>query len=160
MTTRDTRPVWVTALDVAAAPRRTIYPPPFAARVAGRERRRLGDVFGLRNFGVNLTRLEPGAQSALRHRHTVQDEFVYIVEGTPTLVTDDGEVELQPGSCAGFAARGSAHHLVNRSGRDVLYLEVGDRLPGDSAEYPDDDLAATQAPDGTWRVTHRDGTAY
>ena len=130
----DGRPV---ALDAAAVPPRakaSNYPEPYASRMQGREKRPLGDPFGLTRFGVNLTRLKPGAMSALRHAHSAQDEFVYVLEGTPTLVTDDGETPLAPGRCAGFpAGTGNGHHLVNRSPHDVVYLEVGDRSPGDSA---------------------------
>src|SRR4051812_2352149 len=130
-------PSAVVALDVVPRAKRTNYPEPFASRMAGREKRMLGDVFGLQSFGVNLTRLAPGGSSALRHTHTKQDEFVYILEGKPVLVTDDGEVELTAGMCAGFrAGDGNAHHLVNRGSEDVLYLEVGDRMPGDAAIYP------------------------
>jgi uncharacterized cupin superfamily protein len=149
------------ALDAPARTKPSNYPEPFAARVAGREKRPLGDLFGLTNFGVNLTRLAPGGISALRHAHSRQDEFVYILEGAPTLVTDSGETALEPGMCAGFkAGSGDAHHLVNRSNRDVLYLEVGDRTPGDSCTYPDDDLVAGLGPDGRWRFTRKDGTPY
>jgi uncharacterized cupin superfamily protein len=128
--------------------------------MAGRVKHPLGDLFGLTNFGVNLTRLAPGAVSALHHRHTKQDEFVYIVEGEPTLVADVGETPLAPGMCAGFAAGGTAHHLHNRSGRDVVYLEVGDRSAGDAASYPDDDIAAALGVDGRWVFTRKDGTPY
>lgn len=151
------------ALEASAVPPRakaTIYPPEFASRVAGREKRALGDRFGLKAFGVNLTRLAPGAQSALRHRHTRQEEFLYVLEGEPTLITDAGELQLRPGMCAGFAPGGPAHHLVNRSGRDAVLLEVGNRVQGDGATYPDDDLDVTMAPDGSWRVAHKDGTPY
>ena len=137
------------------------YPEPFASRMAGREKRPLGEPFGLRNFGVNLTRLAPGAVSALRHAHSRQDEFVYVLEGRPTLVTDEGETVLEPGMCAGFrAGTGDAHHLVNRSAQDVVYLEVGDRSAGDQGTYPDDDLQAVLGPDGGWRFTRKDGTPY
>jgi uncharacterized cupin superfamily protein len=128
--------------------------------MAGREKRPLGELFGLTNFGVNLTRLAPGAVSALRHRHSRQDEFVYVLEGEPTLVTDAGEMPLGPGMCAGFPAGGPAHMLANRSGRDVVYLEVGDRTPADRVEYPDDDIAAALAPDGRWYFVRKDGTPY
>ena len=149
------------ALDAPPRAKASSYPEPFAARVAGREKRPLGDLFGLTNFGVNLTRLAPGAMSALRHAHSRQDEFVYILEGAPTLVTDGGETALEPGMCAGFkAGSGDAHHLVNRTKHDVLYLEVGDRTPGDSGTYPDDDLVAGLGPDGRWRFTRKDGTPY
>ncbi|HVH01981.1 MAG TPA: cupin domain-containing protein [Amaricoccus sp.] len=152
----------ILALRAAAAPARakpSNYPEPFASRMGKRLKHPLGDLFGLRNFGVNLTRLLPGGESALLHRHSRQDEFVYVLEGRPTLVTDRGEVELEPGMCAGFAAAGVAHHLVNRTGADAVYLEIGDRTPGDAGSYPEDDLAAVLGPEG-WRFTHRDGTPY
>lgn len=161
---RDTaRPVLPAAVRAAEAPVRakpSVYPPMFAARMAGREKRPLGDLFGLTQFGVNLTRLAPGASSALRHSHTTQDEFVYILEGRPTLHTDAGEQVLEPGMCAGFkCATGDAHRLINRSAADVVYLEIGSRTPGDAATYPDDDLAAHLV-GGAWVFTRKDGTPY
>lgn len=156
----DERPPALRALDVAPRAKPSTYPEPFFSRMAGREKRQLGDVFGLGNFGVNLTRLAPGGESALLHRHTRQDEFVYILEGTPTLVTEEGETELAPGMCAGFPAGGSAHQLVNRTAADVLYLEIGDRTPGDAASYPRDDIQANLGPDGQWQFSHKDGSPY
>ena len=153
-----------TAIDAAEAPpraRQTNYPEPFASRMAGREKRPLGELFGLSNFGINLTRLAPGAASALRHAHSKQDELVYILEGEPTLVTDRRETPLRPGMCAGFrAGTGNAHHLVNRTASAVVFLEVGDRSAGDAASYPDDDLEAQLGADGRWRFIHKDGTPY
>lgn len=154
------RPIAVAA---EAAPKVTSsgYPAPFLPRIRGRTKQRLGNLFGLTNFGVNLTRLAPGAQSALRHSHMRQDEFVYVLEGTAVLRTNGGEVVLSPGMCAGFAAgNGDAHHLVNRSGADVVYLEIGDRSPGDFVDYPDDDLRVHMSPEGGWRFEHKDGTPY
>lgn len=149
------------ALDAPARTKPSNYPEPFASRMKGRKKRPLGDLFGLQNFGVNLTRLAPGAISALRHAHSRQDEFVYILEGHPTLVTDEGETVLSPGMCAGFkAGTGNGHHLLNRSASDVLYLEVGDRSPGDEGTYPDDDLKAVMGQDGRWGFTRKDGKAY
>jgi uncharacterized cupin superfamily protein len=148
------------ATEIPPRPKKTIYPDVFAARVQGREKRALGDFFELQNFGVNLTRLAPGSESALRHSHEKQDEFVYILEGTPTLVTNAGEQELKPGMCGGFrAGTGDAHHLVNHSSSEVLYLEIGDRTPGESVAYPDDDLKLDLA-EGGWRVSKKDGSAY
>ena len=153
-------PTAAMAAEVPPRIAKTIYPEPFASRVAGREKRVLGDLFGLRNFGVNLTRLAPGAMSALRHAHEKQDEFVYVLEGTPTLRTNEGAMLLSPGMCAGFrAGTGDAHHLVNESATDVVYLEIGDRTPGDSAVWPDDDLQAMEI-DGKRRMAHRDGRPY
>lgn len=153
-------PLAVHAAEAALRLKPSNYPEPFFSRMGKREKRPLGDLFGLKNFGVNLTRLRPGGESALLHRHSRQDEFVYVLEGRPTLVTDVGEVQLEPGMCAGFAAGGVAHQLVNRTAADVVYLEIGDRTPGDSADYPADDIAAALGGDGKWIFTHKDGTAY
>jgi uncharacterized cupin superfamily protein len=152
--------VAIAAAEVPPQARKTNYPEPFASRVAGRDKRRLGDVFGLANFGVNLTRLAPGAVSALRHFHGKQDEFVYILEGTPVLITNAGETRLKPGDCAGFkSGSGDAHHLVNRGTGDVLYLEIGDRSADDEVVYPDDDLELAPF-EGKRRFQHKDGTPY
>jgi uncharacterized cupin superfamily protein len=151
------------AVEAAAASARTKpsnYPEPFFSRMSRREKRPLGDMFGLKNFGVNLTTLHPGGESALLHRHSMQDEFIYVLEGSPTLVTDQGEVPLSPGMCAGFPAQGLAHQLVNRTNEVVTYLEIGDRTPGDEGTYPADDLKAMLKPDGTWEFTHKDGRNY
>lgn len=151
-------PSAIAAADVAARTS-TSYPPVYAARVAGRRKQALADIFGIGHFGVNRTTLPPGSQSSLRHRHAVQDEFVYVLEGELVLIDDCGETVLRPGMCAGFAHGGAAHHLVNRSAADAVYLEIGDRLPGDSADYPDDDLCAE--PDGMgWRYTRKNGEPY
>lgn len=149
------------ALTAMEAPGRssTNYPLEFADRVAGRFKRPLGDKFGLAGFGVNLTTLAPGSHSSVRHRHTVQDEFVFVVNGQVALVHDDGEDVLSAGMCVGFPAGGTAHMLVNRSDAPTTYLEIGDRRSGDSAEYPDDDLAAVAIADG-WKFTHKDGRPY
>ncbi|MEX1034947.1 MAG: cupin domain-containing protein [Sneathiella sp.] len=152
--------VAVRAVDVAPRVKPSNYPEPFFSRMKGREKRQLGDVFGLKNFGVNLTRLAPGGESALLHRHSKQDEFIYILEGSPTLVTETEEVKLGPGYCAGFPAKGAAHQLVNRTKAAVLYLEVGDRTPGDEGSYPKDDLKAVLGPDGKWLFTQKDGRPY
>lgn len=154
------RPVAVVAADVPPRTTPSNYPEPFASRMRGREKRALGNLFGLTNFGVNLTTLAPGAVSALRHAHTKQDEFLYILEGHPVLVTDAGETHLAPGMCAGFpAGTGDAHHLTNPTDQPVTYLEVGDRTPGDAGSYPDDDLVAVLDA-GRWRFRHKDGTPY
>ena len=126
----------------------------------GRVKHPLGDLFGLMNFGVNLTRLAPNGISALRHAHSKQDEFIYILQGRPTLHTDEGRTQLAPGMCAGFkAGTGNGHNLINETAEEVVYLEIGDRTPGDSATYPDDDLQATFV-EGNWQFTHKDGKSY
>ena len=154
------KPIAVNADAVPPRTKPSNYPEPFFSRMLKREKRQLGDVFGLKNFGVNLTRLMPGGESALLHRHSRQDEFIYILEGEPTLVTETREVKLSPGMCAGFPAAGEAHQLVNRSSQDVLYLEVGDRTPGDEGSYPKDDIQAVLGTDGKWVFTHKDGRPY
>ena len=153
-------PAAVLASEAPLRAKQTNYPEPFASRMAGRAKRPLGDLFGLANFGVNLTRLTPGAVSALRHAHSKQDEFVYILQGHPTLHIDEGRTRLAPGMCAGFkAGTGNGHHLINETNEDVVYLEVGDRTAGDEGSYPDDDLKA-QMVDGKWRFVHKDGSPY
>jgi uncharacterized cupin superfamily protein len=151
------------AIVASSAPLRTkqsSYPEPFLSRMKRREKRPLGDLFGLKNFGVNLTTISPGGESALLHRHSRQDEFVYILQGEPTLVTEEGETYLAPGMCVGFPAQGAAHQLVNRTTSPVTFLEVGDRSAGDECSYPRDDLRATLGPEGKWIFTHKDGQPY
>ena len=153
-------PIAVSAAEVSVRSKPSAYPEPFASRMAGREKRPLGDFFGLRNFGVNLTRLDPSSVSALRHAHSKQDEFVYILRGRPTLHTDEGRAQLSPGMCAGFkAGTGNGHCLVNETTEEVVYLEIGDRTPGDEGSYPDDDLKALLV-EGKWKFAHKDGTPY
>jgi len=154
-------PIAVDSADPRWPLRPSAYPPPFAARVAGRAKRPLGDLFGLTRFGVNITRIRPGSESALRHAHSAQDEFVYILSGHPVLITGAGETPLAPGMCAGFkAGSGDAHHLVNRTAEDVVFLEVGDRTEGDDVVYPDDDMAAHLAPDGRRAFTRKNGSPF
>ncbi len=153
----------VAAINAHAAPPRTKpsnYPEPFASMMAGRTKRPIGDLYGLTNFGVNLTRLAPGAISALFHRHTRQDELVYVVEGRPTLVTEGGRQTLEPGMVFGFKAGGTAHQLINETAVDVVLLEVGDRTTGDEVVYPRDDIEAVMSPEGKWQFAHKDGTPY
>lgn len=148
-------------IDVASLPLQlgTFYPPPYDQPCRARERRRLGDAAGLTQFGVNLLRLPPGAWSSQRHWHTKEDEFTFVVQGEVVLVTDAGEEVLKAGDCAGFpAGEHNGHHLQNRSDKDALLLEVGSRISGDGAHYPDIDLVF-QPGEGVI-YTHRDGTPY
>ncbi|WP_428609480.1 cupin domain-containing protein [Sedimenticola sp.] len=150
----------IMAVDVPMRTKPSVYPEPFASRMAGRDKHQLGDFFGLVNFGVNLTHLAPGAVSALRHSHSKQDEFIYILQGQPTLHSNAGKTRLQPGMCAGFkAGANNASNLINETEEEVIYLEIGDRTPGDEAFYPDDDIQAAMI-EGGWRFTHKDGTPY
>jgi uncharacterized cupin superfamily protein len=141
--------------------RHTNYPDEFKSMVAGRIRQRLGNFAKLNNFGVNLVKLEPGSYSTLRHWHSHQDEFIYVLEGELTLITDAGAEILTPGIAAGFpAGEANGHHLVNRSSTVAIYLEVGDRTPNDQATYPDvENLITLPSPDGKSRkFAHKDGT--
>jgi uncharacterized cupin superfamily protein len=149
-------------IDIASLPldTRTAYPKPFDRMVVGRERKRLGNAAGLDQFGVNLTRLKPGAASAQRHWHEKEDEFVYVVEGELVLVEDDGECVLRAGDAAGFKADSrNGHHLVNRGDRDAVYLEVGTRSKHERVEYPDVDLMVIRDDQGA-RYTHKNGEPY
>jgi uncharacterized cupin superfamily protein len=148
-------------LDPKSLPARTGtgYPPPYAEPCMKRIKRALGNAAGLKTFGVNLTEIPPGGWSAQRHWHTRQDEFIYIVEGELTLVTDDGEFLLKPGMAAGFpAGKPNGHHLINRSSKSATYLEIGDRTAGDEAFYPEADLWAQ--PDAKTKFTKRNGEPY
>ncbi len=160
MSNIDKPPVALVAADVPPRSVHSNYPEPYKSMMAGRVKRALGSRFGLTNFGVNLVRMVPGGTSALRHRHKTQDEFIYVLDGHPVLLTDDGETQLAPGMCAGFPAGGTAHCLVNRGATDVVWLEVGDRTPGDAVTYPDDDIEGVYNPDGSWRFQHKDGSKF
>jgi uncharacterized cupin superfamily protein len=136
----------------------TSYPEPHRAANQMRYNRRLGDHAGLRNFGVNLTRIVPGGQSSYRHAHSRQDEFVFVLEGEVVLETNGGEQHLKPGMCAGFpAGTGDAHRFVNRTGSDVKLLVIGDRTSGDEITYPDVDMHAVLGPDGGYKFTTKAG---
>lgn len=153
-------PVAVVALDTPKRTKQSNYPEPFASQMSGRQKHPLGDLFGLTNFGVNLAKLAPGAVSALRHAHTKQDEFVYVLQGQPTLHTDEGRTRLSPGVCVGFKyGTGNGHRLLNETSEEVIYLEIGDRTPGDEGYYPDDDIKGVLI-DGKWTFQHKDGTPY
>ncbi len=150
------------ALDPATVEERRgfSYPEPFLSRMGERVKRRLGDACGLTRFGVNLVTLGPGGQSALRHWHTLQDEFVYVLSGEVVLITDGGEQVLGPGMCAGYPVGSrDAHHFVNRSREPAIYLEIGNRTPGDNAFYPDDDLMWCEGEEGKF-AAHKDGRRY
>ncbi len=151
----------ISAKSIPAPAGKTIYPEPLASLVEGRQKRKLGEYFGLTNFGVNLTHLSPGAISALVHSHSKQEEFILVLEGSPTLVLGNEEFVLHPGDCYGFkAGSGISHQLINRTQKNVTYLEIGDRTEGDEVEFPNDDLKATQLPNGEWALTHKNGHPY
>ena len=139
----------------------TSYPDKFKTINSKRWNRRLGDHVGLRNFGVNLTRIEPGGQSSARHAHTKQDEFIWVMSGEVVLETNEGSQTLGPGMCAGFpAGSGNAHRFVNKTDRDAVLLVVGDRTPFDEVSYPDIDNHARAGADGKYVHTRKDGTPH
>ena len=149
------------ALDPDSVPERrgSGYPEPYRSRMGDRAKRRLGEACGLTRFGINLVTLGAGGQSALRHWHTLEDEFVYVLEGEVVLVTNGGEQVLRAGDCAGYSAgTEDAHHFINRSDAPARYLEVGNREAADKAFYPDDDLMYAEDQDGVY--VHKDGRPY
>jgi uncharacterized cupin superfamily protein len=136
------------------------YPEPFASRMGGLTWRTLGDAFGLTQFGLNLETLAPGAQSALRHWHTLSDEFIFVLDGEVVLRVDEGEYAMTSGMCAGFkAGEANAHHLLNRGSVAARFLVVGSRVAGDTAFYPDDDIAWFHT-EAARIAVHKDGSAY
>jgi uncharacterized cupin superfamily protein len=154
----------VPAVDPATVTPRTTcgYPEPWRSRVLPREKRALGDAAGLTRIGINLTTLGPGRESSMRHWHTHEDEFVYVLEGEVWLRTDAGEQRLGPGMCAGFPAGSTdGHQLVNRSSRPAVYLEVSNRDARDVAQYSDPDVDLVwNSPNAPGKYTRRDGTPY
>ena len=155
----ETNPPAIEARSVP--PRRgSGYPHPFSVPCAGRRKHALGDAFGLTQYGVNVVTLPPGTWSSQRHWHSGEDEFVYIIEGRPMLVTDAGRTPLAPGMCAGFpAGEANGHHLVNESDAPATYLEVGTRRADDDVDYPDIDMRIRGRGTGGGFV-HKDGTPY
>jgi len=149
------------AVDAKSIKSRTgsIYPEPYASQVGRKEKWALGNAFGLDGFGVNLVRLPPDCPSSMRHWHTKEDELIYVLEGEVVLETDEGEQVLVPGMAAGFkAGEPNGHRLVNKSNKDAVYLEVGSRIAGDEAEYPDIDMRVIW---NNGRVfVHKDGTPF
>ena len=151
------------ALDPATVEERrgSGYPEPFKSRMGDRTKRRLAAACGMKNLGVNLVTLGPGGQSSVRHWHTLEDEFVYVLEGEVVLVTNEGEQTLKAGMCAGYPAGSkNGHHFINRSQKPAKYLEMGTNVPGDMAFYPDDDLGLVQTEDGNIVYVHKDGRRY
>ena len=148
------------AIETLPAETSTGYPAPYRKAVDGRARRRLGNAVGLTQFGVNLTALKPGAATSLRHWHTHEDELVYVLEGELVLVEDEGETVLKAGDAAGWKAGvPNGHHLINRSDRDAVLLEIGARSPREHSEYSDVDMIYDRDERGT-RITHRSGEPY
>ncbi|MBL3963746.1 cupin domain-containing protein [Burkholderia sp. KCJ3K979] len=148
------------AADAVPRTKHSNYPEPFASRMTGREKKPLGDPFGLSQFGVNLTTLSPGAVSALHHRHSKQDEWVYVLSGEVTLYVGDESYLMRPGMYAGFRANGMAHHLQNNSAADATIIEVGSRVSGDAVSYATDDLVAVMSSNGQWGFQHKNGEPY
>lgn len=158
--TSNRTPAAIAAVEISPRAKPSNYPEPFASRMARRQKRALGDFFGLKNIGVNLTRIKPGGESALMHMHSKVDELVYVLEGKGVLVTPFGETLLSVGMCAGFPAKGEAHHILNRGERDLVILEISDRPEGDEGSYPQDDLQGVMGADGIWQFTRKDGTPF
>lgn len=148
---RDRNPPPGPAMALPARSGSSAYPQDLRPAVDGRSKRALGDAFGLDQFGVNLTELAPGAASALRHWHEREDEFVYVLSGHPTLITEAGAIQLNPGDCAGFkAGTPDAHAIVNRGETPAILLEVGSRSGNETCRYPDQRMIGRQTA-GQWR---------
>ena len=151
----------ILAMDIPTVSKPSLYPEPFASMMDGRLKRKLGNHFSLNNFGVNLTELAAGAMSALKHQHSRQDEFIYILSGTPVLIYGNKKYLMHPGECMGFkAGEGIAHQLINETNEMVRYLEIGDRTVGDEVLYPENDLSAHSSKTGEWIFLHKNGTPY
>ncbi len=149
-------------IDIANVPvdSRTNYPEPLNRAVSGRSRKRLGDAAALDQIGINLTTLKPGSASSLRHWHEKEDEFVYVIEGELVVIENDGETVLRAGDAAAFKANApNGHHLINKSGADAVFLEIGTRSKVERVQYSEADLMMIRDNRGT-RYTHKNGTPY
>lgn len=149
-------------LDIEAAPLRTgsVYPEPYASQMSGRSSRRLGELAGLTQFGVNIVTLQPGAPASLRHWHLKEDEFAIVLEGELVLVEDEGETVMRAGDCAAWKAGvPDGHRFVNRSSLPARFLVVGSKAPDEVATYSDVDMVMTLR-DGRQHLTHHDGSAW
>lgn len=159
--TKDTRPAQPIAAESLPPRKGTAYPAHLAQQIQERLKRSLGNAAGLTRFGVNLVHLPPGEISSQRHWHSAQDEFVYLLEGELTLVTEGGESRLTAGEFVGFpAGRADGHQLQNRSQSVAVYLEVGDRSPGDRVSYPDVDMSGATEDGTIYRFTRKDGADF
>lgn len=152
------------ALDPLSLPPRISsgYPEPYRSRVLPREKRALGDPLGLTKIGINHTTLPPGKESSMRHWHTLEEEFIFVLSGEVVLKTDAGEQVLTAGMCAGFppsadGKTGDGHQLVNRGSVPATFLEVSNRVKGDEAFYPDADLHF-KGVDANPMFTRKDGS--
>jgi uncharacterized cupin superfamily protein len=136
------------------------YPEPYRSRCLPREKRALGDAFGLRTIGINHTILPPGKESSMRHWHTHEEEFIYVLSGEVVLITDAGEQRLKAGMCVGFPLdTRDGHQLVNRGFEPAVYLEISNRDPRDGAHYPDVDLQYHGA-NAAVKFTRKDGSPF
>lgn len=146
--------------DTVEEKRGSGYPEPFKSRMGDRTKRRLAAACGMKNLGVNLVTLGPGGQSAVRHWHTLEDEFVYVLEGEVTLCEDAGETVLKPGDAVAWKAGvANGHCLINKSGRDAVFIEVGTRAPAERAHYSDIDMMVVRDEKGA-RYTKKNGEPY
>nr|WP_136251118.1 cupin domain-containing protein [Ningiella ruwaisensis] len=151
----------ICAKDIAPQIKKSNYPEPYASQMQGREKRKLGDHFGLTNFGVNLTELQSGAVSALFHKHTKQDEFVYVLSGTGQVRMGKKLFNISAGDVIGFKANsGTGHQIINSGNELLVFIEVGDRTSNDRVDYPNDDLCASLNEDGHWFFTNKKGEPY
>lgn len=133
------------------------YPQPFDGPCRNKLRRRLALAAGLKQIGINLLELSPGAWSSQRHWHTHAEEFVYVLDGEVVLVTEGCEEILEAGDCAAFLpGDADGHHLQNRSGALARVLEIGSaEIRDDETTYPDVDLRASAS-----GYAHKDGSPY
>ncbi len=145
------------------APKRTKtsnYPEPFASKMSGRTKRPLGDLFGINKFGVNLAELSPRSESSILHKHSKQEEFIFVLSGNPTLILETRKIHLNAGDCFGFTPDGPAHKLINETDEVVTYIEIGDRPIDDLVTYPNDDLVAKLNNQGKWSFFKKNGDEY
>ena len=136
-------------------------PEPFASEIGPFQRKRLGDFFGLMQMGIHHEIIPPGSKTSLFHWHSKSEEFVYVLSGTITLVTEEGELPMSEGMCIGIQpGTGEGHQLVNLSDASAELFVVGTRPENDQVNYPNHDLMWQQDGEGQWHACHKNGEKY
>ena len=101
--------------------------------------RALCDVGGLSKIGFGILELSPGCNTLPAHYHTLEEEHLYVLEGTGTLHLGDERYLLEKGSYVTFpAGQAIPHFLSNESQAPLKYIMVGERNEADEVVYADD----------------------
>lgn len=100
--------------------------------------KRLGAYGGGRQVGVGIDVLKPGQFSNRFHYHLKEEEHVFILKGSATLILGERRYVMQERDyCCFPAGQRAGHHLLNHTTQDCVFLTIGDNHPDDIAVFPD-----------------------